>query len=74
MSIIETTNRLRDEIKKHGNHKEISRLSGVNFHWLCKFVTGEIENPTIKNVAKIEAYFSKKQSLHADETTPHPKL
>lgn len=61
MSIIETTNQLRDAVKQHGNHKEISRQSGVNFHWLCKFVTGEITNPTINNVAKIEEFFKDKR-------------
>lgn len=71
MSIIEKTNRLRDEVKKYGNHKEVCRLSGVNFHWLCKFAAGEIDNPTIKNVAKIEAFFSQQSSPTA-ETTPPP--
>lgn len=70
MTIIDTTNQLREAVKQHGKHKDISRLSGVNFHWLCKFATGEISNPTINNVAKVEAFFNKIQPT--SESATHP--
>jgi hypothetical protein len=59
MTIIETTNQLRDAAKQHGKFREISRISGVSFPWLCKFAVGEITNPTINSVAKLERFFNK---------------
>lgn len=59
MGILEKTSQLKEIAQKHGNYREVSKESGVNFHWLQKFAAGHIDNPQIKNVAKIEAYFDK---------------
>ena len=59
MSIIQTTNQLRDAVKSHGNYRELSKQAGVNYHWVCKFSSGEITNPTVTNIHKLEVFFKK---------------
>lgn len=65
MSILETTESVREEAKKYGNYRHVATVSGVGYQWLSKFAVGSIPNPTVNNVAKLEAFFKKKTAENA---------
>jgi hypothetical protein len=62
MGILDITEKTRKEAKAHGQYKYVSEMSGVSKEWLCKFAVGAIPNPTVSNVAKLEAFFKRKSS------------
>lgn len=66
MGILEITEKTRKEAKAYGQYKYVSEKSGVGKEWLCKFAVGAIPNPTVGNVAKLEAFFKKKSSSDCD--------
>lgn len=59
MSILDTTEEIRIKANKYGQYRYVSKESGVGREWLCKFAVGAIPNPTVGNVAKLEAFFKK---------------
>jgi hypothetical protein len=59
MGILEKTDFLRGRVLEHGQYNRVAEKCGLNFHWLQKFAIGSIQNPTVGNVAKLEAFFEK---------------
>lgn len=63
MKILEQVNKIRIQAQKYGDYKHVSEKTGVTFHWLQKFACGSIKNPTVKNIAKLEDFYT---SNHID--------
>jgi|688.fasta_scaffold589131_2 hypothetical protein len=57
MKIIDRVEQLKKMAFEYGNYRLVAEKSGLSFHWLQKFAIGSIENPNVKNVAKLEAFF-----------------
>lgn len=62
MKIIEQVNLIRDQARTYGKYKYVSEKCGVTFHWLQKFACGSIKNPTIENIAKLEDFYTSKDT------------
>jgi hypothetical protein len=62
MDILDITEKIRKKARENGQYKHVSEISGVSKEWLCKFAVGAIPNPTVGNVAKLEAFFKRKSS------------
>ena len=58
MNIIDKVERIKTLVRKHGNYRVLADKAGVGYEWLSKFAAGSIENPGVKNVAKLEQFFS----------------
>lgn len=48
---------LRAQLNQHGDFGRVADQSGVTYAWVIKFARGTIDNPTVENIAKLEAYF-----------------
>ena len=59
MSILETVSYLRSLVVQTGDYRSLADSTGVSYHWLQKFACGLMSNPTVQNLAKVEAYFKK---------------
>lgn len=57
MDILEITEEVRKAAKAYGHYRLVAAKSGVGYEWLAKFSSGAIPNPTVANVARIEAFF-----------------
>jgi len=60
MSILEITENTRKAARDYGQYRLVAQQSGVGFQWLTKFSTGAIANPTVENVARLEAFFKRR--------------
>ena len=57
MNILQHVEIIRTKAIEFGEYRQVSEKAGVSFHWLQKFSCGVINNPTVDNVAKLEAFF-----------------
>ena len=57
MSISERVKQIRELVKEQSSLRILAETSGVSYAWVIKFSNGSIANPTIENIAKLEAYF-----------------
>jgi len=64
MSINQSVKNLRDRLVDHSGLNGVAEKSGVTYSWLIKFSRGTIKNPTVANVAKLEAYFDKQNDTN----------
>lgn len=55
--IIDRVEQIKKKALSTRNYRVVADKCGVTYHWLQKFAIGEIPNPTIENVAKLESYF-----------------
>jgi hypothetical protein len=62
MKILNTVSELRAKALRLGNYRVTAKNAGVDESWLAKFAVGAAPNPTVKNLAKLEDYFSLKSS------------
>jgi hypothetical protein len=59
--IIKHAGKLREELRlQRGNYRTIADKSGITYHWLVAFAQGKIQNPTIKNIAALDAVLRRK--------------
>lgn len=57
MRILDHVKSIQRKAKEVGNYRFVAKQSGVGYEWLSKFSRGLYPNPTVENVAKLEAYF-----------------
>ena len=57
MRIFEHVDLLKQMAVEHGDYRKIAIRSGVNYHWLSKFVCDRIPNPGVNNLAMLESFF-----------------
>jgi len=52
----------------HGRYPEICKSSGLSYSWLTKFAQGRANNPTMRNLEKLQAVLLE---LEAADTPQH---
>lgn len=62
MFISDRVNIIRQMARDTGNYSVVAKNCGVSYHWLNKFATGSIKNPTVDNVDKLERYLAKAEN------------
>lgn len=59
MKITQKVSWIREQVKDHGNYRLLAVKASVGYEWLTKFASGAIDNPTIRNVDKLEDFFTR---------------
>lgn len=54
--LLPATKRLLEQRAKRLSLRKISAGSGVNLHWLGKFVQGKFDDPGVKKIQKLHDY------------------